>query len=732
MFKLITILILGASVSLNAQTFSSGSFSFKNNAGQEFENLIASIVSNQESNSLHPDLSDFNAKVQSGLNYMYPGSSVLNLRCVNSADFSLPVSESFLNYLVRIYEDNTYMMEPGRIENIVTGFGTMKCKIGIVKWEIIINGSLKEITSVAVFDENRNVRFDTELVNYFVPSESVKVNEDEKTPQFETDAIVSQASQTKSRTIGLQGTFGSVSLYYEARVTGIVSSYITASTNDAEYNYFTNHIICERRNESGIPPNAQPFLYFGTGGAYAILYNNSTPSRSPITITGGTNDRFNSGLYTVSGTNGLNWSFSFDFSVDFPGGGIGITPQSSISPLSLGAINNSSVNLLNYVYNHNVSIGDVRAVFFDGGSLTADNFRIITGSGAGETGKINITSKLRAGYLAPNIAGTVVPNFFSETSTAFNFSVQYLRGDYVLQPTFNLTSTSYNFPIGEIDTLKAKIINNSRAVKLNGGNISIDVSSLHNILTLLSSATLPIGSIDTSSSKEFKFVVRGNTNGIVTPQINISAMGWESPVPPSILINNITSIDSNIDVSPLIKTLTLKSPIQGFYNSSSNSMISDTVRVYLRHSTSPFAIADSAKGYLNSSGSGIFTFNNAVNFTQYFIQTKHRNAIETWSKTAQFFINSELDYDFSTSNTQAFGNNLTQVDYSPVYYAIFSGDVNQDGVVDASDYVEIDNDAANFETGYRNTDLNGDNFIDASDAVIADINAANFVSVIRP
>ncbi|MEO6695111.1 MAG: dockerin type I domain-containing protein, partial [Ignavibacteria bacterium] len=87
---------------------------------------------------------------------------------------------------------------------------------------------------------------------------------------------------------------------------------------------------------------------------------------------------------------------------------------------------------------------------------------------------------------------------------------------------------------------------------------------------------------------------------------------------------------------------------------------------------------------------------------------------------------------FTTAAAKAFGDNMKQVDLSPIRFGIYSGDVNQDGVIDGSDAALIDNDAANFATGYRVTDLNGDQVIDGSDASIVDNNAANFVSKITP
>jgi len=65
-------------------------------------------------------------------------------------------------------------------------------------------------------------------------------------------------------------------------------------------------------------------------------------------------------------------------------------------------------------------------------------------------------------------------------------------------------------------------------------------------------------------------------------------------------------------------------------------------------------------------------------------------------------------------------------------YCIYSGDVNQDGIVDGNDAGAIDNDAYNFITGYVNTDLTGENIVDASDASIVDNNTYNFVGVVRP
>ncbi|HRI84702.1 MAG TPA: FG-GAP-like repeat-containing protein [Ignavibacteria bacterium] len=179
-------------------------------------------------------------------------------------------------------------------------------------------------------------------------------------------------------------------------------------------------------------------------------------------------------------------------------------------------------------------------------------------------------------------------------------------------------------------------------------------------------------------------------------------------------------------------TLNLTMFIEGFYNAASNEQVSDSVIVELRNATSPFAVADVSKVVVESNGSGIFKFGTADN-GNYYLAIKHRNSIETWSNTViTLSRNSPTNFNLSTSSSQAFGNNLILVDNSPVRFSIYSGDVNQDGVVDLTDGSFIDNDAYNFNSGYLSTDVNGDGIVDVTDAVYVDNNATGFVGVIKP
>ncbi len=179
-------------------------------------------------------------------------------------------------------------------------------------------------------------------------------------------------------------------------------------------------------------------------------------------------------------------------------------------------------------------------------------------------------------------------------------------------------------------------------------------------------------------------------------------------------------------------TINISVAMEGFLNPVSNKMnMRDTVRAYLRSNSFPFNILDSSKAVIDSSNlTGVFKFYNAVTGT-YYIQLKHRNSIETWSRPGGEFMvfGGIYNYDFTNAPNRAYGNNLI---HKGTKYCIYSGDINHDGIVDASDESLTDNDAFNFVSGYVNSDVTGNGTVDAADLGIVDNNVFNFVRRIRP
>ena len=158
----------------------------------------------------------------------------------------------------------------------------------------------------------------------------------------------------------------------------------------------------------------------------------------------------------------------------------------------------------------------------------------------------------------------------------------------------------------------------------------------------------------------------------------------------------------------------------------------DTVRVYLHRSDFPNIAVDSVTTTMNTGAiTNLMNFTKALSGNYYFV-VKHRNSIVTWASVGSNLTRgSSINYSFLT-NGAAYGNNQAIVNASPLYYGIYSGDINRDKVIDGSDVGLIDNDASNFVGGYVITDLTGDNFVDGTDFSIADNNANNYVGAIEP
>jgi choice-of-anchor B domain-containing protein len=158
----------------------------------------------------------------------------------------------------------------------------------------------------------------------------------------------------------------------------------------------------------------------------------------------------------------------------------------------------------------------------------------------------------------------------------------------------------------------------------------------------------------------------------------------------------------------------------------------DSVRVYLHRVDLPNVVVDSVTAKMSTGAiTNQFSFTKALSGSYYWV-VNHRNSIKTWSATGTALTRgSAINYSFLQNGT-AFGNNQAIVSASPLYYGMFSGDVNRDKVIDGSDVGLIDNDASNFVGGYVITDLTGDNFVDGSDFSVADNNANNYVTAIEP
>ncbi|MBS1552507.1 MAG: hypothetical protein JST15_10630 [Bacteroidetes bacterium] len=194
--------------------------------------------------------------------------------------------------------------------------------------------------------------------------------------------------------------------------------------------------------------------------------------------------------------------------------------------------------------------------------------------------------------------------------------------------------------------------------------------------------------------------------------------------------NNLYLDNIRIQSSYLFTQFNIKLVPEGLYNGS-NKVRKDTVKVFLRNINSPFAAVDSSVTFIDDANlNSACVFKYAQTGT-YYLQIIHRNSIEVWSRTGGESLIKGVtgNYDFTSAQSQTYGNNSVLVGSK---YCIPAGDVNQDGIIDASDVSNVDNDASVSLSGYVNSDLNGDDFVDAADLSLVDNNAFNSVSLIRP
>ncbi len=154
----------------------------------------------------------------------------------------------------------------------------------------------------------------------------------------------------------------------------------------------------------------------------------------------------------------------------------------------------------------------------------------------------------------------------------------------------------------------------------------------------------------------------------------------------------------------------------------------DTVTLELRDVVTKSIFATTT-AVLQTTGIATGTFNSTINGS-YYLAIKHRNALQTWSANPITVNSSTPLYDFTNVATKAFNSNMVLVDSG--IWAFFSGDINQDEVIDGTDLVDISNDLDNSAFGFLTTDLNGDGSVDNSDLPYPSNNSDNSVFSLHP
>jgi uncharacterized repeat protein (TIGR03803 family) len=188
-----------------------------------------------------------------------------------------------------------------------------------------------------------------------------------------------------------------------------------------------------------------------------------------------------------------------------------------------------------------------------------------------------------------------------------------------------------------------------------------------------------------------------------------------------------------------ITIVNVKAFIQGFYvgggamNATVDPMgypaLCDTILVRLASDVYPYTVLFEDTAYLQTDGTLEASFPAAASGNSYYLVLKHRNALETWS-AAPVVVSNNMLFDFSTAAAQAYGSNQTLLEAG--IYGLHSGDVNQDELIESSDYSQMENDVLQFLFGYQPTDITGDGLVESSDYALMENNLLQFIFVIKP
>jgi hypothetical protein len=349
-------------------------------------------------------------------------------------------------------------------------------------------------------------------------------------------------------------------------------------------------------------------------------------------------------------------------------------------------------------------------------------------------------------------AGTTETYTTESGMTSYNWTIIPLSGAIVSGSSTNQLSVTWN--VSGVRTILVSYVN------ANGCSPATATIKTVTINPLVAAAGNITG---------FATVYQGQTNVeySVMPILNASSYVWELPsgvlgtsstnvinlsFPNTALSGNIMvkghngcgdGLASSLQIE-VFKHSEINLLLEGLYSSETGVMnksqdangdhfssdIADKIDLELRNPNFPYAIAFSANALdLKTDGTCSFSLPSAFN-NSYYIVVKHRNHIETWSKNPVSCSGEILTFDFRTSATKAFGDNLKMV--STGVYALYAGDVDNNGFIDGMDINTIQSNSSIFATGYITPDVNGDGIMDALDLIITDNNAAKFISVMKP
>ena len=115
-----------------------------------------------------------------------------------------------------------------------------------------------------------------------------------------------------------------------------------------------------------------------------------------------------------------------------------------------------------------------------------------------------------------------------------------------------------------------------------------------------------------------------------------------------------------------------------------------------------------------------------VSIGAYYIVVKHRNHLAIMSSQPVQLNNSTVQYDFTTSESKAYGQN-SLVDLGNGIYGMFGGDADGDGIIDQEDVVDVSQKL--FSSGYLDEDSDMNSPVNVLDYKLPNVNMAKKANI---
>ncbi len=328
---------------------------------------------------------------------------------------------------------------------------------------------------------------------------------------------------------------------------------------------------------------------------------------------------------------------------------------------------------------------------------------------------------------------SIIDTVQTDTSVTLNFPVSEDSSEFHWR-VIAFNSLGVPFGISEMRTFKPKFEVVNLALPVNGVVFAQQpVSFKWRKLANVKNYVLQLATNAQMTNPIFRDSLITDTIRIVDLMFQLDEMHYWQVLGKDSL-NNYVAVSEVRSFTPKYSIyLNIKCAVQAMLNPIPGKMTrTDTFKVYLRNNYAPYDIVDSAFAPVDSNTLiGNFKFVYATPGT-YYIVVKHLNSIETWSKAGGEMLSTfvQNNYDFTSAVTQAYGNNMK---LRAGKYCFYSGDVNQSGFIEGTDFLRIANAAFNFEVGLRlPEDLDGSGLVDATDFSIVDNNALFFIGVASP